>query len=265
LLDSSLSWEPIWEKAITKKYDLNETYQFAIFLPTAYYSDLFPFYSSADSRKKAVAGIINECNIMGIKYIILHENQCTWENFTKVLRKPSVIYAYVVSRGASTLGGGAVQRTFFKLTDGYVVSNLNTPLGGVWDGRTDVHSMASLGLGGSYQFKMVWIDICLNGLYKDMANAWMTGLDEPGAKQLYVSWNGLIQTSNESCFCDWTAFFFGYPDPDSGFGHHGDNTYSEAFDDACRWNHVCNSAFISGKVETYGDRSIIFTPNRYDY
>ena len=264
LLTSS-SWEPIWNKAIAAKYNPNDSYQFAIFLPTAYYSDLFPFYSSADSRRKAVAGIVNECNIMGIKYIILYENQCTWENFSRVLSKPSVIYAYVVSRGASRLDNKTAQRTYFKLTGGYVVSNLDSPLGGGWDGRSDVHSMAYLGLGNSYQLKMVWIDICLNGLYKDMANAWMTGLDEPGAKQLYVSWNGTIQTSNESCFCDWTAFFFGYPDPDSGFGHHGDNSYSGTFDDACRWDHVCDSAFISGKVQTYGDQSIIFTPNRYDY
>jgi hypothetical protein len=112
---------------------------------------------------------------------------------------------------------------------------------------------------------MVWIDVCYNGKYDDMARAWMTGLDEPGAKQLYVSWNPTIDASNESCFCDWTAFFFGYPDPDSGFGHHGDNDYSEALEDAQRGGHVCNINQIVPRVVYFGDTSIKFTPNRYDY
>lgn len=262
ILDSS--WEPIWERAIAARYDLNESYKFAIFLPTAYFTDLFPFYSSADSRKKAVAGIINDCNIMGIKYIILYGDQCTWENFTRVLTGPkssSILYVYLVSRGSTYLSYGAAQRTYFKLTDGYVVSNLNTPLGGGWDGRSDVHSMADLGLWDSGQLKLVWIDICYNGKYPDMANAWIK-FEEPTLNRLYISWNSAIQTSNESCFCDWTAFFFGYPNPNEGFGLYGANTYYQAFEDACRWNHVCDSAFIAGKVQTYGDTSVRFTTNR---
>jgi hypothetical protein len=264
MLDSS--WEPVWEKAIAAKYDLNESYKFAIFLPTAYYTDLFPFFDSADSRKKAVAGIINGCDIMGIKYIILYRDQCTWENFKRVLTGPrasSIINVYLVSRGAASLPGATAQRTYFKLSDGYVVSNLNTPLGGGRDGKSYIHSMASLGLGGTDQLKLVWIDICFNGLYNDMASAWMK-FENPILDKLYVSWNGGIQTSNESCFCDWTAFFFGYPDPNNGFGLYGANTYYQAFEDACRWDHVCDSAFISGKVQTYGDTSVRFTGDR-DY
>jgi len=121
--------------------------------------------------------------------------------------------------------------------------------------------MADLGLWDSGQLKLVWIDICFNGKYPDMANAWIK-FEEPTLNKLYVSWNGGIQTSNESCFSNWTAFFFGYPNPNEGFGLYGANTYYQAFEDACRWNHVCNSAFISGKVQTYGDTSVRFTTNR---
>gem|GEM_PF-3691160 len=255
LLNSDSLWEPVWERAVAARYNPDEPYQFAIILPTAW--DYFPYpEDSAKSRKRAVAAIVSSCETMAIPYIILYKDNCTWENFAQVLSKPTVCYVYVVSRGASSLPGEYVdQRTYFKLSERHkVVSylDISEPLGGGWDNNTKVHSMASLGFGGTDKFKIVWIDVCLNGLYGDMAAAWME-FDFPTFDKLYISWNSLIQTSNDSDFCSWTTFFWGDPD---GFGLYGANTYYQAFTRA--QIEVNNGTWISGKVAAFGDLNIRF-------
>jgi hypothetical protein len=248
MLDSS--WEPIWERAIAAKYDPNKPHQFAIFLPSAwgwsFPAELYPS-NSINSRKRAVAAMANYCDNAGIPYIILYGDNCTWDNFVKVLANPTVCYAYVVSMGASSIYNTeiqqSVQRTWFKLSNGKVLSHINS--GEEWGSK--IHSMASLGYGDTNKFKLVWIDICLNGLFDDMANAWIKDEGQTyGA--LFVSWWGLIQSDDDSDFCSWTKFFWDDPD---GWGVGGSNTYFQAFTRA--QIEVHDGAWISGKVKTYGN------------
>ncbi|MBN1788140.1 MAG: hypothetical protein JW806_07065, partial [Sedimentisphaerales bacterium] len=270
-----IDWETIYKKGITAKYNPNELYKFAIFLPDAYYWETLSLFNTADCRRDAVAGIVNRCETMGIKYIILYRDQCTWENFSRVLTgptSPSVIYAYVVSRGNIALPGEHVNnRTYFKISNGYVVSYLSPsePLGGGWDGNPEVHSLASLGIGGN-QFKLVWIDICYNGYNNDMAQSWMNLSGNPILNKLYVGWFNAVNTSNNSCYGQWSAFFWGYPDPDKGFGVTVDTRYQQAFDQVQNTQEgglecVGNSILQNSLLGTKGDTSIRFSPNRYDY
>ncbi len=264
-------WECIWKRAITAKYNPDKSYKFAIFLPNAYSFLL----NSANCRKDTVAGIVNGCEKMGIEYIILYKDQCTWENFSKVLKKSSVIYAYVVSRIG--LYGTTSQRTSFKISDGIVASYLSPsePLGGRWDGRSDVHSMASLGLGGTDQLKLVWIDVCRSGrgnFYgaNDMAMAWMDLSDDIILNKLYVGWDYGITTSNDSCYGQWSAFFWGFPDPNNGFGVTAAKTYQQAFTQVQNTQEGGLDCVGAGILQnsifgTIGDPSIRFSPNRYDY
>jgi hypothetical protein len=250
LMDSGESWESIYRRAVNAEYDPNRSYQFVIILPSAwgwnFPAELYP-RNSINSRKRAVAAMVNYCDNAGIPYIILYEDNCTWDNFVKVLAKPTVCYAYVASRGASSIYNTkiqqSVQRTWFKLSNGKVLSHIN--YGEEWDRKT--YSMASLGYGGSNKFKFVWIDVCLNGYYNDMANAWIKDEGQTyGA--LFVSWWGLIQYDDDSDFCSWTKFFWDDPD---GWGVGGSNTYFQAFTRAQIKVH--DGAWISGKVNTYGN------------
>ena len=271
LMDSGTSWDTIYQRAITAIYDANKSYKFAIILPNAYYWESLSLFNSADCRKDAVAGIVNGCETMGIEYIILYKDQCTWENFAKVLSKPTVFYAYVVSRGGIGLYNSTSQRRFFRLSNGgYVVSYLDPaePLGGGWDNNPNVYSMADLGFGGTNKFKIVWIDVCYNGYgnylgANDMARAWMDLSEVPILDKLYVSWNTAINTSNDSCYGQWSAFFWGNED---GFGLYGANSYYQAFTRAqIELDCVGNDLMQNSILGTIGDTSIKFTGNRYDY
>ncbi len=137
--------------------------------------------------------------------------------------------------------------------------NRKKRLGGRWNGRSDVHSMANLGLGDTEQMKLVWIDVCFNGAHQDMADAWMRKGLELSHYNLYISWNGTIWTDHTECFAQWTDFFFRDPD---GFGLYGTNTYYQAREEAGKWNHVCSPIFVLSKVATYGDESVRFSGNR---
>jgi len=265
LMDSGESWEQTWKKVINKKYNLNDgSYIFAIFIPDAWGCDppLYIPQNSANARKRTVAAIVNGCETMGIPYIVLYGDNCTWDNFAQVLSLPNVFNVYIVSRGASSLPGAYVdQRTFFKLSGGHnVVSYIDSsePLGGGWDNNPKVHSMASLGFGDTAKFKLVWIDVCLNGLFDDMAKAWMK-FDIPTLKSLYVSWESLIGLDNDSDFCLWSTFFWGHSE---GFGLYGANTFFYALGRVHLYVHGAD--VINGKVTPYGDTGVRFTGHRID-
>jgi len=251
LMASSNSSETVWKKAITAVYDHNIQYRFAIFIPSAWGWNPPPIewvpHNSVGTRKRAVTAMVNYCDNAGIKYIVLYGDNCTWDKFVKVLANPTVCYAYVVSRGASSLSYHANQRTYFKVSDGYVVSNLNSPIGDGWDNRSDVHSMASLGYGGTNKFQFVWIDVCLNGFFNDMANAWIKN-ESAAYGALFVSWAGLIQYDDDSDFCSWTKFFW---DDSDGWGTGGIHSYFQAYNRALIEVH--DGSWIGGKAGNYGN------------
>jgi hypothetical protein len=267
LLGDSEWWKPVWEYAIAAAYDPNKPYKFAIILPNAWKS----FQNSANSRKEAVSGIVYGCMTMGIPYIILYGNNCTWENFAKVISKPTLIYAYVVSRSSkyakNPLTDIEVRRTHFRLSnDNYVLAHFESN-DGQWP--SNYHSMRDFGLGNGDKFKIVWIDSCFsgNGNYtgvgNDMAQAWMDLSDTPILDKLYVGWNNQIFTSNTAVYAAWSAFFWGDPD---GFSWYGSNTYYQAFTRALI--EVENASYVDDNAQmgTIGDiMRVRFTPYRYDY
>jgi len=279
ILDSS--WEPIWQKAISAKYDPNKLYKFVILLPNAHTygwcGGLSIRLNSRDCRKYAVAGMINGCKTMNMDFIVLYGDQCTWQNFERVFTGPksqSILYVYLVSTGGAYPPGslGTEQRTWFRLSDSYVVSNLDTPVNGAWDYQSDVHPLTSLGLTNYDRFKIVWIDICHNGRFSDMAHAWLGGSGEDlgWPYSLYVSWSQGIQYCIDMCPSLWTSFFWGYPNPDKGFGLYGANTYAQAFDNVQNSQEGGPSCVGSDLVQnsllgTMGDTSVRFTPDRLDF
>ena len=199
------SWEEIWKRAINKKYNLDENYKFAIFLPSAW---ALLDGNSSNCRKEAVAQIISDCESRGISYVVLYKKQCKWENFAYVCQDPDLSYVYMVSRGGCYPKSGDVQRTNFKITGGRVVSFKksdygdpnNVPPGykelpGKWETSKKVHSMHSLNIGYSSGsgLRIVNLDFCLQGLYSDMAYEWV-GFDETLVLENYMSVGILLST-----------------------------------------------------------------------
>ena len=221
--------------------------------------------------------MINGCKTMNMDFIVLYGDQCTWQNFERVFTGPksqSILYVYLVSTGGAYPPGslGTEQRTWFRLSDSYVVSNLDTPVNGAWDYQSDVHPLTSLGLTNYDRFKIVWIDICHNGRFSDMAHAWLGGSGEDlgWPYSLYVSWSQGIQYCIDMCPSLWTSFFWGYPNPDKGFGLYGANTYAQAFDNVQNSQEGGPSCVGSDLVQnsllgTMGDTSVRFTPDRLDF
>jgi hypothetical protein len=265
LMDSEEGWEPFWEYVIAAVYDPNKPYTFAIILPKAVKN----FQNSANSRKEAVSGIAYGCMTMGIPYIILYGDNCTWENFAKVISKPTIFYAYVVSRSdmytKNPLMHTEVRRTHFRLSNNnYVLAHFES--GEQWP--SNYHSMRDFGFGDGEKFKIVWMDFCFsgngnfNGVGNDMSRAWMDLSEEPILDKLYVGWNNQIFTSNKAVYAAWSAFFWGDPD---GFGWYGTHSYQYAFNRAMieveNGTYVGNNASM-GKI---GDERMRFTPYRYDH
>ena len=206
-----------------------------------------------------------------MNYHVFYGKKCTWENFVQAFTGPTaqhILNVYLVSAGAGYPIEGEQQRTWFRLSDSYVISNLDTPVNGKWDHRTNVHSLAALNLPAhASHLKLVWADVCFNGKYKDMSKAWLGGSGEYfGPNKLYVSWSQAIQYDPSMCPAKWTAFFFGYPNPNKGFGLYGSQTYAQAFDEAQRQNNVpCvnYNLLTNSQFGTYGDLYVRFTGDQY--
>lgn len=242
----SESWETVWRRSLGRKYEPNETYKYAIFLPkTTFFGIHF------NCRKRTVAEIVNVCENRGIKYVVLYKGECNWGNFASVLSSSSISYAYMVAHGGAHFGRGwpVVQRTHFWLTGTHVLSYYDDDLPEYIKKSQKVQYMVTLGLGTTNKMRIVHVDCCSAAKYGDMAATWIDFSQTPILDQLFISWNsgiGMLDPDYDIWSRDiWHAL-----------GESG-TTYWDAQQYAVE-NNDKGTAILS-KVQYYGFDQVTFT------
>jgi hypothetical protein len=196
----AISCEPDEGDPIKNRRQGPGPYKVAIFLPNGSFEKNDVLVPTSDCRRRAVAELMQWCDLKHMNYVILYRQECTWEIFAEVLSQSSLKYVYMVGHGSGHLGTGpnTVNRLNFVVSApdlGYwgieTVVSRKGGLPGNMDSDPRVHSMEELGLYNWDYIKLVYMTVCHQGDSDEMARKWIN-YDFAGVPlgQLFCGWSG---------------------------------------------------------------------------
>jgi len=210
-----------------------------------------------DSRKKAVAKMVEMSRLRGFTYAVWYKGAASWETFSYQIPKTGTEIVYIVAHGGDHVkrNGQTVNRKFFILSapegSGYEdVFSKKGGLPGNMDTDPTVHSIRELNLGGQGTLRIVYVTACynanLNEEISEMGNEWLkNGIDSIG--QVYISFIGLV-TIGDRYHQDWD-----YEVWNKWFALE-DNSWLDVFN-YC-WTFCDQGSKIGSETGTCGDSSV---------